>query len=67
MANTVKYNDNNFRFPGDYRINQILLYNFEGFAVDISETTTIINIYQSLEDNFITGNSEESYVSNIPG
>lgn len=56
MANTVKYNDNNFRFPGDYRINQILLYNFEGFAVDISETTTIINIYQSLEDNFITGN-----------
>lgn len=52
----VKYEDNNYRFPGDYRSDSIVLYNYEGFAIDISDNTAVLNIYQSLEENFITGN-----------
>lgn len=56
MAEQLKYEDNNYRFPGDFRCDGVLLYSYEGFVVDISDNVAVINIYQSLEENFITGN-----------
>ena len=56
MADNTTYADNNYRFPGDFRCEGILLYNYEGLIIDISDSVAVVNIYQSLEENFITGN-----------
>ena len=51
-----KYSDNNYRFPGDFRSKDIILYNYGGNAIDISKVTALINIYQDLDNSFVSGN-----------
>ena len=56
MSETPKYNDNNYRYPGDFRAKEILLYSYGGNILDISELTAVLNIYQSIDSPFISGN-----------
>ena len=56
MSESPKYDDFNNRYPGDFRIKDITLYNYGGQTVDITGVTSIINIYQDLDSAFISGN-----------
>lgn len=59
MAKTNKlpnYSDNDYRYPGDFRVEGIKLYNYAGNGLDISKVTTYINIYQDIDSGFVSGN-----------
>jgi len=58
MANssTPKYDDLNYRYPGDFRSSEIILYSYGGSQLEISGLTAIVNIYQDLDTPFVTGN-----------
>jgi len=59
MAGETKkpqYSDNHYRHPGDFRADRIYLYNYGGSILDISNSTAVINIYQSLDSAFVSGN-----------
>ena len=51
-----KYDDIMPRYPGDFRIGEILLYSYGGSQLDISGLTTLINIYQDIDSAFVSGN-----------
>ncbi|MGA1048660.1 MAG: hypothetical protein ACO3UU_11670, partial [Minisyncoccia bacterium] len=51
-----KYNDYDYRYPGDFRSKDIILYNYGGTALDISKVTAVVNLYQDLDSSFISGN-----------
>ena len=56
MSDIPKYNDNNYRHPGDFRAKDILLYSYGGSILDISNVTAVINLYQGLDTPFQSGN-----------
>jgi len=56
MSDKPKYKDNEYRYPGDFRAKEILLYSYSGNILDISELTAVLNIYQSIDSPFISGN-----------
>jgi len=64
------YSDNDYRNPGDFRADRILLYNYGGSILDISNNTAVINIYQSLDSAFVSGNilffDEVGATDNLP-
>lgn len=47
MSDRPQYKDNNYRYPGDFRAKEILLYSYGGSILDISELTAVVNIYQA--------------------
>ena len=51
-----KYDDLNNRYPGDFRASEILLYSYGGTQFDISGLTSVVNVYQSLDSPFLSGN-----------
>ena len=51
-----KYDDITPRYPGDYRVKEIVLYSYGGSQLDITGLTALINIYQDLDTPFISGN-----------
>ena len=51
-----KYSDYDYRYPGDFRSKDIILYNYGGSALDISKVTAVVNLYQDLDSSFISGN-----------
>lgn len=51
-----KYNDLNNRYPGDFRASEIILYSYGGTQFDISGLTSVVNVYQSLDSAFLSGN-----------
>src|SRR6056300_743338 len=73
MAGETKkpqYSDNHYRHPGDFRADRIYLYNYGGSILDISNSTAVINIYQSLDSAFVSGNllffDEVGATDNLP-
>ena len=56
MSDRPQYKDNNYRYPGDFRAKEILLYSYGGSILDISELTAVVNIYQSIDSPFVSGN-----------
>jgi hypothetical protein len=51
-----KYDDLNNRYPGDFRASEIILYSYGGTQFDISGLTSVVNVYQSLDSAFLSGN-----------
>ena len=51
-----KYDDSNNRYPGDFRASEIILYSYGGVQFDISGLTSVVNVYQSLDSAFLSGN-----------
>ena len=51
-----KYDDLNNRYPGDFRASEIILYSYGGVQFDISGLTSVVNVYQSLDSAFLSGN-----------
>lgn len=51
-----KYDDLDYRFPGDFRISDVILYSYGGSQLDITNITGVINIYQDIDSAFISGN-----------
>ncbi len=51
-----KYDDLNNRYPGDFRASEIILYSYGGTQFDISGLTSVVNVYQSLDSPFLSGN-----------
>jgi len=51
-----KYDDNTPRYPGDFRLSEIILYSYGGAQLDITGLTGVINIYQDLDSAFVSGN-----------
>ena len=58
FANTTghKYNDFSYRYPGDFRTSEIILYSYGGSQIEIAGLTGTVNIYQSLDSGFLSGN-----------
>ena len=56
MAADLSYDENKLQYPGDFRVSGIALFNAYGNSVEISTVTSNISIFESLEQNFITGN-----------
>jgi len=55
---TVEYDNNFYRIQGDVRVGDILLYSYRGVdgpVIDITDTTISFTIYESIDNNFITG------------
>jgi len=56
MSEIIDYNDNRLRFPEDVRItDEINLISYDGTAANISAQVLDINIYESIYNNFLTG------------
>ena len=56
MSEPVDYNANRLRFPEDVRISQeINLISYDGTAANIGAQVLDINIYESIYNNFLTG------------
>ena len=58
QTNTVEYDNNFYRYQGDTRVGNVLLYSYrgkDGPILDITDSTATITIYQSIDNNFITG------------
>ena len=58
QTNTVEYDNNFYRYQGDTRVSNVLLYSYrgkDGPILDITDSTATITIYQSIDNNFITG------------
>ena len=51
-----KYDDTTPRYPGDFRVKEIVLYSYGGSQLDITGLTALVNIYQDLDTPFISGN-----------
>jgi len=51
-----KYDDNTPRYPGDFRLSEIILYSYGGAQLEITGLTGVINIYQDLDSAFVSGN-----------
>lgn len=51
-----KYDDFFYRYPGDFRSSEIILYSYGGAQLEISGLTAVVNIYQDLDSAFISGN-----------
>ena len=51
-----KYDELNNRYPGDFRASEIILYSYGGTQFDISGLTSVVNVYQSLDSAFLSGN-----------
>jgi len=56
VSEPVDYNDNRLRFPEDVRItDEINLISYDGTAANIGAQVLDINIYESIYNNFLTG------------
>ena len=51
-----KYDDTTPRYPGDFRVKEIILYSYGGSQLDITGLTALVNIYQDLDSPFQSGN-----------
>ena len=54
MAKTT-YTDNNLKRADDFRLSNIILYNYKGDAIDITEDVLHIDIFESIENHTLTG------------
>ena len=51
-----KYDDVSPRYPGDFRVSEIVLYSYGGSQLEITGLTALLNIYQDLDTPFLSGN-----------
>jgi hypothetical protein len=51
-----KYDDFFYRYPGDFRSSEIILYSYGGSQLEISGLTGVVNLYQDLDSAFVSGN-----------
>lgn len=54
MAKTT-YTDNNLKYADDFRLSNIILYNYKGDAIDITDDVVTIDIFESIENHTLTG------------
>ena len=54
MAKTT-YTDNNLKRADDFRLSNIILYNYKGDAIDITDDVTYIDIYESINNHTLSG------------
>ena len=54
MANNL-YEDDKIAFPGDFRISEVALVSAYGNVVGISANVIEVNIYEDINNNFLTG------------
>jgi len=54
MANQL-YEDDKIAFPGDFRISEVALVSAYGNVVGISANLIEVNIYEDINNNFLTG------------
>ena len=54
MANQL-YEDDKIAFPGDFRISEVALVSAYGNVVGISANVMEVNIYEDINNNFLTG------------
>jgi hypothetical protein len=54
MAKTT-YTDNNLKYADDFRLSDIILYNYKGDALDITDDVITINIYESIDNHTLSG------------
>ena len=52
---TESYESNKFQFPGEFRCSEVALISLSGNIAGIKSSITELNIYESLTNNFITG------------
>lgn len=51
-----KYDDFFYRYPGDFRSSEIILYSYGGAQLEITGLTAVVNIYQDIDSAFLSGN-----------
>src|SRR6056300_624877 len=51
-----KYDDFFYRYPGDFRSSEIVLYSYGGAQLEITGLTAVVNIYQDIDSAFLSGN-----------
>ena len=50
-----KYDDFFYRYPGDFRSSEIVLYSYGGAQLEITGLTAVVNIYQDIDSAFLSG------------